>query len=191
MTLHFSFRVYNHRRLRQRNLVGDQVIVALVDDGSIGLFGDKDGTVRIVPTDIERIRIGVIEGKRRVFSTKLWFANGDKPIELVPPRAEWPAYSRVVRRWVEMLAAQHQTHRVTLGASKFDALLGPTLFAMLLTGSVLVSIFALGSEPWWGRMLVPLVPAVVFTIFVWISYTRTWPRPMESPEDVRRQLPPA
>jgi hypothetical protein len=187
----FSFRVANYGALRRMNLVGEQVVVVLIDDASLGLFGEKDGTVRLMPIDIERIRVGVIEGKRRVFFTKIWPADGRKPFELIPPRWEWGAYSRVMSHYVTMLANDHKGDRVSVGASKFDAILAPFLFGLLAAGAILVSVFVLDNEPWWGRLLVPLLPVTLFAVFLGMSITRTWPRAMRSLDQLTKQLPPS
>lgn len=44
--------------------------------------------------------------------------------------------------------------------------------------SIGVSLLALGNEQWWGRLLVPVVPLLVFSALLWVGVARSWPRPI-------------
>lgn len=52
-----------------------------------------------------------------------------------------------------------------------------------------LSLFALSEEPWWGRMLPPIFPGLLFAM-VWRDYIRTKrPQAVADLAELERQLP--
>lgn len=80
--------------------------------------------------------------------------------------------------------------RIETGASKFDALFGPILMAIPTLGAIVISLFVLTEEPWWGRMIVPLIPILILAALMWIGFKRYWPKPVRNIGDLKKQLPP-
>lgn len=158
--------------------------------GLLELRGEQTGVWQIAPEALERVRIGYSDGKRRSYETQLWLADGSGRLELVPLNHQWPAYVTVVRALAATLAGKGLLGRVETGSSRFGALLPVVLFGLLALAAIGISLFALGNEPWWGRLIVPALPLLLFSLFVWTAVKRAWPRPLARLDDLNVQLPP-
>ena len=184
------FMAANTRALRGLGLKG-QHVTATLQEGALLLGGDEGGELRIPLADIERIRIGYTEeAKRRVYEARIWIADTGKDLRLATYNNSWHAYSPMMRALTAQLAAQGRLARVEGGYSKFDALFVPAMMAMLTLAMIGVSIFALKNEPWWGRLIPPVIPLALFALFLKTGLTRSWPRPLTDPAELEGQLPP-
>lgn len=183
------FLVANTRALRRLGLQGQHVTVAL-EEGALALSGDASGELRIPLADIERVRIGYTEAKRRFYEARVWIADTGKDVRLEPYPNHWHAYSPAMRALTAQLAAQGRLARVEGGYSKFDALFVPIMMGMLTLAMIGVSIFALKNEPWWGRLIPPAIPGCLFALFLKTGLTRAWPRPLTDVAELEGQLPP-
>jgi hypothetical protein len=184
-----SFQFSLNRRLRATGLEG-KLAWAMVHDGALQLQDEKQHVVRIPADALARIRIGFVDGKHRTYSTRIWRDALDDAIEIVPLKSSWREYREVMNQLVQLLAQHQRLDRVETGSTQFDAISGPLLMAIPALGGMAISIFVLTNEPWWGRMIVPLLPTIVLAILLWLSVKRYWPRPLQNLQDLRVQLPP-
>lgn len=93
-------------------------------------------------------------------------------------------------QFAERIIAEGRREVVETGASKFDALFGPALMGIPTLGAPILAIFVLTEEPWWGRMLVPLIPTIIFALLTWMGVARCWPKVLKSGRQLEKQLPP-
>lgn len=184
-----AFQLSLDKRLRANGLEG-KLAWATLRDGGIDLTDDLGHTVRIALSDIVRIRIGFVETKRRTYHCRIWQDPIEDAIELIPTIQSWPQYRQEMIALVAQMAERSRLDRVETGSSKIDALIGPILISIPTIAALLVSIFVLTEEPWWGRAVVPIIPLILFFILAWMGKHRHWPRMIGSPNDVLVQLPP-
>jgi hypothetical protein len=183
------FQCYMTRDLRKQGLSGSEVWVRLSDE-VVDLSGTEGGQLRIRLDDVTRIRVGYLDAKGRTYETRIWRSGVDKPLRLTSTSGTWSAYGDAIRALAAGLMARQRLDRIERGYSKFDAVFGPSMMGVLLVGAIGVSVFALGNEPWWGRLLVPLLPLLLFGILLWLGVARYWPRPIGDLNDLDVQLPP-
>lgn len=180
----------NSRALRHGDFHGDQVSVALYDDGVVEMVGNEGGVVRLAPVDIERVRVGYVESKHgRMYCAKIWRADGSGTLEILPEPREWVKYRDFMRLWSRFFLNTSHQSKFELGTSRFMAILLPALFFPLAVGTLVLAIFVLRREPWWGRMIVPILPVALFVISLGGTVTTHWPRGLQSLEGLARQLP--
>ena len=184
------FHTGNSDVMRASGLTGAHVFVSFLGD-ALELRGDTGGTIRIAPADVERARIGFVEAKERRYSARLWRAGDSEPLVLEPSPGTWPAYSRTMTALVRGIEAENNLRRIERGSSMYEALFPAVLVAPLVVGALVVSAFVLTGEPWWERMLLMLVPTVIFGYLLRNGYSRHWPRRLVHVEDIGLVLPPA
>lgn len=185
------FAIPNDKRLTALGLTGPHVF-GLVTNNTFELRGETSGNVFIAPDQIERMRVGFYETRSgRFYTTTLWTPLTSKPLVLQPTRGSYAGYTSLMTQFVEVMTNTSHRDRVETGSSKFDALLGPILMGIPTFGAWILAIFVLTNEPWWGRVLVPLIPTIIFAILAWMSAKRYWPRLLANAEQLRKQLPPA
>lgn len=184
-----AFQSYNSGPMRALGLKG-RLVWVLLHEGALQLQGEESGVVRVTPTDIERMRIGYSDGRWRAYETLIWRGGDAKPLRLMPSTPMWTAYAETIRAFAGMMAAEGRLERIEGGSSKFDALFAPVLLGLLAVGTVLLAIFVLEGEPWWGRLLSPVVFTSLFGLFLWIALRRQWPRPLTDLAELEGQLPP-
>ena len=68
------------------------------------------------------------------------------------------------------------------GTSVAGSLLFPGLVGALFLAACCVALFVLTNQPWWGRLLVPLLPGVMTALGI-VAARRSWPRPVASLEE--------
>lgn len=177
------------RRLRRRGLAGRPVRVAF-EGGALTLSGAQSGHLRIAPADVTRMRVGSEDSKYgRHYVWQLWLADGaERSLALIPMQRGSPPYGATVRAFAAALANVGGLERIEGGLSRAAALYMPIAFGVLFLAAAGVSLFALGNEPWWGRLIVPVVPAVLLLVGIWLAITRYWPRPIRSLEELDRHL---
>lgn len=161
-----------------------------VSDELIDLTGADGGQVSIRLDDVIRIRVGFLDGKGRSFETRIWSESAERPLRLTPTRSTWAGYGEGIRSLASGLVARRRQDRIEQGYSKFDAVFGPAMMGVLVIAALAVSIFALGNEPWWGRLLVPAIPLFILGMLLWLGVSRYWPRPIRDLSDLDVQLPP-
>jgi hypothetical protein len=184
------FAVPNNKQLTALGLDGPHVF-GLNATNAFELRGETAGNVLITPEQIVRARIGFYETRSgRFFRTKLWTTLTDKPIELQPTPASKGGYALVITQFAEMMIAQNKRDRVETGSTKFDAVFGPTLIGIPTLVAFILALFVLTNEPWWGRMIVPLVPSIIFGLLTWMGVKRYWPRVLLDVRQLTKQLPP-
>lgn len=183
------FQCHVTRDMRKRGIVGAEAWVR-VGDEALEVTGADAGQFRIRVDDIARIRIGYVDTKTRTYETRLWTFDAPRPLQLAPTRGSWASYRDGIRQVTGALVAKQRRDRVETGYSKFDAMFGPVLTGLLAIASLGISIFVLENEPWWGRMIVPAVPLLVFGILLWVGVKRSWPRPIQELSELEVQLPP-
>lgn len=184
-----AFQISLSKRLRTLGLEGKLAWVTL-REGGLDLTDDAGHTVPIALEDIARIRIGFVETKnRRIHHCRIWRDTSASPIELIPTIQTRSQYRQEMIALVGQMAERSRLDRVETGSSKIDALIGPILISIPTIAALLVSIFVLTEEPWWGRAVVPIIPLILFFILAWMGKHRHWPRTVSSPNDVLVQLP--
>lgn len=184
------FSLPNNKQLTALGLGGPHVF-GLVTNNSLELRGETAGNVYIAPDQIHRLRIGFIEAKGGGFyRTRLWSTLTEKPLDLRPTRVTFRGYTLVMSALAEVMIAADRREQVETGSSKFDALFAPVLIGIVTLGALVLALFVLTDEPWWGRMIIPLVPSVVFAILTRNAVKRHWPRALMDIEQLSKQLPP-
>lgn len=179
----------NTEALRTAGLTGGHVWTTFIDD-ALELRGDTGGSLRIGPAELDRARIGFEEGKGGRYRVQIWRVGSPEPLTLEPSASTWPAYTRAMLAFAERCARAQRIDRFQSGSTKFDALFPAVLAAPLATGALVVAMFVLADDPWWGRILMALLPVSLFGFLLWTGLTRHWPRPVTAPEQLRIVLPP-
>lgn len=171
--------------------LGGAFVFVLVTNDTLELRGETSGNVHFAPQQISQVRVGFSESKNgKHWLTKIWTSPDARPIELRPTAATRASYAVVVTRFVELMSAHDRRDRIETGSSKFDALFGPVLMGIPAFGAVAIALLILENEPWWGRMLVPLIPLLIFAILAWRARAIFWPRTLVSVEQLAKHLPP-
>lgn len=182
----FQFSV--NKQLRRTGLEGPHAS-AMIHDGALHLRDGFNHIARIPFDEITRVRFGFVDGKLRTYSMRVWCSTLDTPLEFVPLKQSWTNYRETATTLVQQLLERDGVARIETGSTKFDALLGPALMAVPVIGALAVSVFVLKNEPWWGRLIVPIVPMLVLGLLVWLGVKRHWPRPLREMAGLRVQLP--
>lgn len=184
-----AFQFANNNRVRKLGLEGGQCW-AMIHDGALQLQDDAKHVVRIAPSEISRVRIGYFDAKRRLYHARIWRDSMEQPLELIPTTETWAGYRETIYEFAKLMTETNRLDRIETGTSKFDALFGPILTLVPTLGAIVLALFVLANEPWWGRMIVPIVPTLVFAILLWIGLRRHWPKPIQTVNDLEKQLPP-
>ena len=184
-----AFQTGNDSALRAGGLAGRHVLGRL-HGGALELSGNDGGLLRIGPADVERMRVGYVEGRARIYVARIWRAGSAQPLTLAPYPHTWPAFAQAMRGFAGVMAGQGFIARIEGGYSRFDALFAPVLFGLLALGTLGISLFVLTGQPWWARLLVPALPVALFALFLKTGLTRSWPRPLRDLADLEGQLPP-
>ena len=185
----YTFQCHVTRRMRAMGLQGSNAWVR-VSENLIDISGVDGGQVRIRLDDVTRIRVGYVDGRSRTYETRIWSWGAEKPLGLTPTTQTWGAYGDAIRAVANGLVTRQRGNHIERGSSKFDAVFGTVLMGMLVLAAMGVAVFALGNEPWWGRLLVPLLPSAMFGLLLWLAVTRSWPRPIRELSELDVQLPP-
>ena len=183
-----SFQFHIDKHLRNAGLEG-KLAWAILHDGALQLQDDHNRVVRFALDDIARVRLGYVDGKYRSYHARIWRDALGKPATLTPTKETWPAYRDTMHELVRQLVERGRLDRVETGSTKFDAMLAPALMAIPTLGAWTLALFVLTNEPWWGRVIVPLVPTLIFVLLVWLGQRRHWPRPLGDVSELRVQLP--
>ena len=162
---------------------------SVLKDGVTVLDFEKGGVLRIAAAEVTRMRFSYSESRYgRYYETKLWRVGAVEPLQL-PHWAFDIAYTQAMHGFAALLAGQATPARIEGGDTKFGAILGPVLMAIPLLMMVLPALFVLTSTPWWGRLIMVLVPSVAFAFFLRYSVKRHWPRVITNLDDLYLWLP--
>jgi len=87
-----------------------------------------------------------------------------------------------MRGFAAAMAADGRLARMEAGTSVVGSLLFPVMMGALFLAMSYVALFVLTNQPWWGRLLVPLLPGVLTALGI-VAARRSWPRPVASLEE--------
>lgn len=162
---------------RRHGLLG-RVRVSLTDDGLL-LQGKRDGRLLIAPQQVMRLR-SVAEASRHgtFYTTRIWIEGDPKPAVVSVARLHVGAYVQTVGNLASRVASLGHLQRLERGASVGGALAVAIMLSPLLLGSLAVSVFLLGNEPWYLRFA-PFLVGVLAMAAALISARIAWPRPVE------------
>lgn len=170
------------RHLRRLGIKGAATV--RFDGAALEIEGAEGGRLRIAPTQVERLRSGRDNMAKYGphYETRLWLTGEREPLTLsVAGTAVAGPYVATMRGFGAAMASASRLDRVQSGISVIDTLLGPALMGIVFLAAVGVALFVITNEPWWGRMIVPVVPGVVTAILAFVA-RRNWPRPARSVE---------
>lgn len=186
-----EFTVAGTRRLRRLGLAGRR-LGAVAGPHALELRGD-DGAPLVIPhAEIERLRVGKGESETGAyFETRLWRRGEPAPLILRAPRDQWYPYAAAIRSLATHIAASHGVGAIERGLTRGIALTLPLAMLALTLAAGAISLFVLVEEPWWGRLIVPAIPALLLAVCVWLATARQWPRSVASLAELDRFLPPS
>lgn len=175
--------------LRRAGLSGSPARVE-VQPGWLAVTGAKAGRLTILPAEVVRLRVGYEETKYgRSCTCRLWLEGAEsRALALEPVQRRDPAYGAAVRAFAAAVAGQGRIDRIETGISPAAALFLPVVFGLLFLVAAGISIFLLGNEPWWGRLIAPVVPGLVFALGIHLARSRYWPRPIRTLSDLEPHL---
>jgi hypothetical protein len=157
--------------------VRGKALVAPAPDG-LSITGEKGGNLRVLYTQVERMRSGWQDTKYgRFHETHVWLSGEEKPLKLTWHGRNWGAYAAAVRGFGRRVATLGLA-KVWRGTSKVSAVLLLVLITPLFLASVAVGIFALGSSEWWQRILPSIAPAALVVVGYFVA-KQSWPRPVK------------
>jgi hypothetical protein len=183
-----SFALHPTRALAALRLTGPNLQARRTEDDALEVRSDGGAAMRIGAAEVARLRIGYSEGRGRTYRATVWPRHDGPPLVLAVPPQSWVGYGQAMRAFAAAVIARGGI--VETGGSRMDALLAPLLFGLLLLGTLAISAFALADQPWWGRLLVPALPLLLFALTLRTSLRRTWPRATTDIADLEGLLPP-
>ena len=184
-----AFHAIATRALKREGFAGDHIWVGC-REGRLDLIGEKGGQIRLAPKDIRRIRIGYEETKySKIYQTAIWRQGAARPLDLTPVGDHRVPYGTTMRAFAGQMAAAGLQDRIERGMSKFSAMLGPVSIGILVLAALGLSIFVLDEEPWWGRLIVPVIPILLLGFLIWNMMARQLPRPIQDLTELDKQLP--
>jgi len=183
-----AFEAANTRVLKKEGLAGSTILVSM-PEGALELRGRDGGSMRITPSEVMRMRMGYVDGRPTHYQTLIARAGSATPITLHPLSAGLTGYSALIPQFAASVASAGGIEHIESGTSKFSALFAPVLLAPVVIGGLALSLFVLTDQPWWGRMLMPLIPTGIFAIMLYLGMRRHWPRRVQRLEELRAQVP--
>lgn len=165
--------------------------VVSIDPAGITLQGEKGGVLHVPLSRVRRARAGFTESKSaRLYELHLWIEGEPRALVLCPHGvANHRSYRQTVVALATALEDEGAGSRVQTGVSAFEALLGPSLMALVVIAAFLVPTLVIEHPEWWHFIVIPLIPTSIFAILVWQALSRRWPRPVRNLADLDRQLP--
>ncbi|WP_119420999.1 hypothetical protein [Desertibaculum subflavum] len=140
---------------------------------ALQIVGDEGGVLAVTPDRLRRLRSGWEETKRGPsYETRLWLVGEAKPVTLFLKDRAYADYARVIRGFAGGLPLD----RLETGTTPAGALFLPVAMGLLSLAAIGISLFVITEEPWWGRMLVPIIPVGVF-LYGLHTLRRMWPKP--------------
>jgi hypothetical protein len=154
------------------------------DGAALTLRGAEGGERRIVPAQVARLRSGRDDAGKYgpSYETRLWLSDGGMLAFAVLGTGNAGGYLATMRGFAAAMAADGRLARMEGGTSVAGSLLFPGLVGALFLAASCVALFVLTNQPWWGRLLVPLLPGVMTALGI-VAARRSWPRPVASLEE--------
>lgn len=167
-----AFTAPGTRRLKRRGIRGHEARVTLAGN-ALQIAGAEAGVLVVAPERVRRMRAGWEETKYGPHhETRLWLAGEAKPLVLHLKGRAHAGYVEVIRGFARGLPLD----RLETGTTPAGALFLPIAFGLLSLAALGISLFVITEEPWWGRLLVPVVPVGVF-FYGLHTLRRMWPKP--------------
>lgn len=158
--------------LRRQGLRGREARVSLAGN-ALQLVGAEGGVLVIAPERVGRLRTGWEEIKNGLsHETRLWLVGEAKPVVLHLKGRVATEYAQIIRGFAGHLPPD----RLETGTTPAGALFLPVAMGLLSLAAIGISLFVITEEPWWGRLLVPIVPVGVF-LYGLHALRRMWPKP--------------
>jgi len=175
------------RRLRRLGIEG-KVHVGLARN-VLQLRGADGGAIDLTPSRVVAMRAGweTINKHGPHYETRLWLAGERDPVVLLQSGPAVAGYGAAIRGFAAEMARAGAADRLHCGMPPSTGLLLAVPFGVLTLAAIAVAVVVLDDSPWWGRLVVPLAPAVVFAIGVLLTL-RLWPRPARDLDDFCRHV---
>jgi hypothetical protein len=175
------------RRLRRLGIKGTATV--RFDGTALEIRGAEGGEQRIAPARVVRLRSGRDDAIKYgpSYETRLWLSDGGRIVLSVLGMRNAGPYIATMGRFGEAMAAAGELGRMEGGTSVAGSLLFPMLIGPVFVAASIIALFVITEEPWWGRLLVPLIPGVVTALAVMLA-RRSWPRPVASVAEYRARL---
>jgi hypothetical protein len=159
------------------------------DGAWLEIRGAEGGEHRIAPAQVMRLRSGRDDAIKYgpSYETRLWLSDGRRIAFTVLGMANAGPYLATMRQFGETMAAAGQLGRMEGGTSVVGSVIFPALMGALFVAASIIALFVITEEPWWGRLLVPLVPGSLTVLAITLA-RRSWPRPVVSIEEYRARL---
>jgi len=184
-----TFAIASTRQLRSIGLEGENLSGGIEGD-RLALRGSERGEVTIAISDIVRLRAGFDDVKYGpLYQLRLWTASGGRPLALYLRKLRIGDYSAIVRTLANSVASARGMAQIERGLTAPGALFAPALFLPVVLGALAVSLFVLDEAPWWGRLAVVAIPALIFVVLLWRCFGRQYPRPVRDLAELDRYLP--
>jgi hypothetical protein len=170
-------------------LAAEQALVAL-HQGSV-IISVQGKSVSVDLANVERVRIGYVEGKSIVyFEMELWLAGGIR-LSLTPAgdRANYDSYGRFARQLAHRLADLHGTRVIERGTSFGNAMFAPVLFGLLFAAGSYSSLVREAATAGMARWIGMIVTSIPLAIVLWLFFFRHRPRRIRSLDELEGQLP--
>lgn len=164
------------RSLRKHGIKGETRVS--LTGNTLQIAGSEGGVLMLMPSRVRRLRAGWEETKYGPsHETRIWLDQAAKPIVLhLKERHAIAAYAAAIHGFAAEMGKAGALGRVEIGTTKAGSLFLPIAFGLLSTVALGISLFVITEEPWWGRMLVPIVPIGVF-LYSLRMMQKSWPRP--------------
>lgn len=176
-----AFTLISDRRLRRHGLQGD-VTVRFTGDG-LDLTGAEGGRLVIPLHRVARLRSARESIKNGpLWQTRLWLEGEAEPLLFsIIGRQNLGGYVPAMQGLGRALAAAGRAGRLESGQTPVGAFILPVLIGALFLVACGISLFVITNEPWWGRMIVPILPGVLFVLTIMLG-RRLWPRRVKNVE---------
>lgn len=172
--------------LRRRGLRG-RLRASLSSEGLV-LQGERGGSTPIHPSEVERLRSIQLSSRQGVFYvTRLWVRGEIQPLFMSLHHSMAGPYLKAMEGLALLVAAEGGLQRLERGSSVFRALLPLMLLGPLLPASLVVSILALGNDPWYLRFAPTLIGLAMAVVGVLVTRSE-WPRTVGDFDEYHRAL---
>jgi hypothetical protein len=183
------FALTGTRELRSLGLQG-RLAYARLDGDCLILVGEEAGESIIPIAAISQVRIGRDDVKYGPFyEMRLWHGGGPDSLALHVSKQQLGGYADAARAVASAVAKVRGLSQVERGLTAGGALVAPLLMFPVALAAWGAAAFVLGDAPWWGRLLVPLLPTLLFLFLLWRCRARQYPRAVQSLAELDRYLP--
>lgn len=183
------FRIRSTAPLRRLGLLGEPVVVELVD-GDLLLSGPEGGRLSCPAAEVERLRLGFEETKySRVHLARIWRDGDDGPLVLVPVDRPARAYGAAMRGFVRAVAAAGGLSRIERGLTFGGAMVLPSSVLALALVASAFALSAWADRGYWGKIVFVAAMAALSALFLVRAFRFDIPRRIRSLEALERFLP--